>query len=200
MPSYVTPKTPPHTCFTRAWRTKPTPAIQGVTTLAAGDVMVATGNGAPGNITTLPTVDADFTKRLKVNMSAAEMNGDNVTVLFSDAAGAEWLDLKVNLQTTASQIDDLATAAAVASIGSGTGAALNFAAGTDNTGGAIKSVTFVGSQALTYAAPRRRMARGTVSRTAAAPPTLTLSTSLTLAPAAMRPKSSGRATSPTPIL
>jgi len=42
--------------------------------------------------------------------------------------------------------------ASVDSIGSGTGAALNFAATGDNTGGALKGVSFVGSQALTYAA------------------------------------------------
>ena len=41
---------------------------------------------------------------------------------------------------------------AIGTIGSGTGAALNFPAETDNTGGALKSVTFVGSQTLTYAA------------------------------------------------
>jgi len=85
-------------------------------TLAAGDVKVATGDGAPANLATLPVVDADFTKRVKVSLSAGEMNGDNVTVIFSDAAGAEWYDLTVNLQTTASQIDDLATSVALATV------------------------------------------------------------------------------------
>jgi len=79
-------------------------------TLAAGDVKVATDDGAPGNLTTLPVVDADFTKRVKVSLSAGEMNGGNVTVIFSDAAGAEWCDLIVNIQTSATQIDGLATA------------------------------------------------------------------------------------------
>ena len=114
-------------------------------------MIVATDDGVPGNITTLPVFDADFTKRVKVSLSATEMTGENVTVIFSDAAVAEWYDLTVNLQTTASQVDDLATAASVASLGSGTGAALNFAAAADNTGGALKGVTFVGSQTLTYA-------------------------------------------------
>jgi hypothetical protein len=36
------------------------------------------------------------------------MNGDNVQVLFSDAAGAEWADALFNIQTTARQVDDLA--------------------------------------------------------------------------------------------
>src|SRR3990167_3490792 len=67
-------------------------------TLAAGDVKVATDDGAPANIGTLPVVDADFTKRIKVTLSASEMNGDNVTVIFSDAAGAEWDDMTINVQ------------------------------------------------------------------------------------------------------
>jgi len=77
-------------------------------TLAAGDVKVATDDAAPSNLATLPVVDADFTKRVKVSMSAAEMNGDNVTIIFNDAAGAEWCDLTVNIQTVARQILDLA--------------------------------------------------------------------------------------------
>lgn len=77
-------------------------------TLAAGDVKVATDDGAPGNLATLPVVDADFTKRVKVSLSAGEMNGDNITVIFSDVAGAEWCDLIVNIQTVANQIDDVA--------------------------------------------------------------------------------------------
>lgn len=67
-------------------------------TLAAGDVQVAKDDGAPVNITTLPVVDADFTKRIKVALSASEMDADNVSILFSDAAGAEWCDSFYNLQ------------------------------------------------------------------------------------------------------
>ncbi len=77
-------------------------------TLAAGDVKVATDDAAPGNLATLPVVDADFTKRVKVSLSAGEMNGDNVTVIFNDAAGAEWCDLTVNIQTVTRQLTDLA--------------------------------------------------------------------------------------------
>jgi len=81
--------------------------LQANPTLAAGDVKVAVDDTAPGNLTTLPAVDADFTKRVKVSLSAAEMNGDNITVIFSDAAGDEWCDLIVNIQTASAGIDDL---------------------------------------------------------------------------------------------
>ena len=56
------------------------------------------------------------------------------------------------LNPTGGTFAEFATLSAqVAGIGSGTGAALNFAADDDNTDGAIKSVTFVGSQTSTYA-------------------------------------------------
>jgi len=76
-------------------------------TLAAGDVKVAVDDAAPANVTDLPTVDADFTKRVKVTLTASEMNGDNITVIFSDVAGDEWCDQVVNIQTTAAQIDEI---------------------------------------------------------------------------------------------
>lgn len=109
MPSYVTPKK--NTAFVTyvSLEDQANPGLfKASPTLAAGDVLVATDDGAPGNAATLPTVDADFTKRVKVSLSAGEMNGDNVTVIFSDAAGAEWYDLTLNIQTSAQQVDDLA--------------------------------------------------------------------------------------------
>ena len=75
-------------------------------TLAAGDVQVSIDGAALGNLATLPDVDPNSSKLVKVDLSAAEMNGDNIQVIFSDAAGAEWCDLIVNIQTTALHIDD----------------------------------------------------------------------------------------------
>ena len=91
-----------------------TPSIlQANPTLAAGDVKVAIDDGAPANLATLPAVDADFTKRVKVSLSAAEMNGDNITIIFSDAAGDEWCDTIVNIQTSVRQVDDIPTSAEI---------------------------------------------------------------------------------------
>ena len=116
MPSYVTPKRATAYVFYVSLEDKANPGyFKASPTLAAGDVIVATDDGVPGNITTLPVFDADFTKRVKVSLSATEMTGDNVTVIFSDAAVAEWFDLTVNLQTTARQIDDLASTVDLAS-------------------------------------------------------------------------------------
>lgn len=78
-------------------------------TLAAGDVKVAIDDAAPANLGTLPAVDADFTKRVKVTLSQAETNGDNLTIIFSDAAGDEWCDLTINIQTSAQTLDTIDT-------------------------------------------------------------------------------------------
>jgi hypothetical protein len=85
-----------------------TKVMQSNPTLAAGDVKVSTDGGALANLATLPVVTPASSKAVKVDLSASEMNGDNVVIIFSDAAGAEWCDLAIDLQTVTRQIDDLA--------------------------------------------------------------------------------------------
>jgi len=85
-----------------------TKILQVSPTLAADDVKVAIDDGAPNNLATLPVVDADFTKRVKVALSAGEMNGDRISIIFADAAGAEWCDLIIDIATSVRQVDDLA--------------------------------------------------------------------------------------------
>lgn len=110
MPSYVTPeKNSAYVFYVSLVSQSNTKIFQTNPTLATGDFKVAIDDGAPANLGTIPTVDADFTKRIKVSLSAAEMNGDNITVIFSDASGNEWADLTINIQTTNRQIDDLST-------------------------------------------------------------------------------------------
>lgn len=109
--SYVTPKKNTEFIFYVSLISQAnTKIMQANPTLAAGDFQVSTDDGAPSNLDTIPVVDADFTKRVKVTLSADEMNGDNITLIASDAAGDEWCDLTVNIQTTATQIDGLAPA------------------------------------------------------------------------------------------
>ncbi len=109
MPSYVTPKKNTEYIFYLSLVSQTnTKVMQSNPTIAAGDFKVATNDEAPANLTTLPVVDADFLKRVKVTLSAAEMNGDNITLICSDAAGNEWCDLTINFQTTATQIDEIA--------------------------------------------------------------------------------------------
>lgn len=78
-------------------------------TLAAGDAKVSIDGGALNNLGTLPAVTPAASVMVKVTLSAAEMNGDNITFVMSDASGAEWCDLVVNLQTATNQFDGLST-------------------------------------------------------------------------------------------
>lgn len=77
-------------------------------TIAAGDFKVSIDGGATANPSTLPAVTPAGGKAVKVTLSASEMTGDNIAFYGSDAAGAEWMDFFLNIQTSARQIDDLA--------------------------------------------------------------------------------------------
>src|SRR5690242_9076834 len=76
--------------------------------IAAGDFKVSIDGGALANLATLPTVTPAAGKMVKFSLSASEMTGDNITVVCSDAAGAEWCDQVFNIQTSARGIADLA--------------------------------------------------------------------------------------------
>jgi hypothetical protein len=125
MPSYVTPKINTEFIFYLGLPSVGTAnSFQTNPTLATGDVKVSTDGGTLANITTLPTVTPTGGKMVKVTLSASEMNGDNVTVVFSDAAGDEWKEVIVNIQTSAQQIDDLATQTSVDTVDSNVDAIL----------------------------------------------------------------------------
>jgi len=83
--------------------------FQSSATLASGDAKVSKDGGSLANLATLPAVTPGSSKLIKVTLSAAEMDADNVAVVFSDQSGNEWKDLILNIPTTARQIDDLAT-------------------------------------------------------------------------------------------
>ncbi len=82
-------------------------------TLATGDVKVSIDGDALANITTLPVVTPAGSRVVKVTLSVAEMTGDNISVVFVDAAGDEWCALMLAIQTAAKQVDDLAAPPAV---------------------------------------------------------------------------------------
>lgn len=82
--------------------------LQSSATLAAGDVKVSTDGGALANLGTLPVVTPAASKAILVTLSAAEMNGDDIVVIFNDAAGAEWKDVLIHIKTVTRQMVDLA--------------------------------------------------------------------------------------------
>lgn len=91
-------------------------AFQANPTLASGDFKVSKDGGSLTNLVTLPTVTPSGGKIVQIALSSTEMDADNVTVVCSDASGGEWKDLIINIQTTARQIDDLATTTATDTI------------------------------------------------------------------------------------
>lgn len=84
------------------------PDLKANPTLAAGDVQVSTDGGSFGNLATLPVVTPASGVGVKVDLSAGEMNGDNTTVKFIDAAGAEWDDLFIEIRPATRKAEDLA--------------------------------------------------------------------------------------------
>lgn len=86
-----------------------TKLLQNNPTLAAGDVLVSTDGGATSNLDTLPAVTPASSDMVKVTVSTSEMNGDNIIIVFSDAAGSEWCDLLINIQTSAQSLDTMDT-------------------------------------------------------------------------------------------
>lgn len=77
-------------------------------TIAAGDFKVSIDGGAFADLGTLPAATPASGRSIKITLSQAEVNGDNIVVQCVDAAGAEWCDLLINIQTAARQIDNLA--------------------------------------------------------------------------------------------
>jgi hypothetical protein len=109
MATYVPAKRATELIFYMGLVSQSTGQFQANPTLAAGDVKISKDGGALANLTTLPAVTPAGGKMVKVTVSSTEMTADNVTLVFSDAAGAEWDDVIINIQTAAQQIDDLAT-------------------------------------------------------------------------------------------
>lgn len=77
-------------------------------TLASGDFQVSIDGGAFANLGTLPTVTPAAGTSVKVTMASGEMNGDNIVIACIDAAGAQWCDQFINIQTATRGLDDLA--------------------------------------------------------------------------------------------
>lgn len=108
MVSYVTPKKNTAFIFYISLEATAGGSFVAAPTIASGDFKVSIDGGATANLTTLPTNTPASSGMVKISLSSTEMNGDNITVICADAAGAEWLPVTINIQTSARQIDDLA--------------------------------------------------------------------------------------------
>jgi hypothetical protein len=95
------------TLYTSVVSVADTTIMQANPTIAAGDFQVSIDGGALNNPATLPVVLPAASKQIEIALSAAEMNGDVITIIGSDQAGAEWCDVFIQIFTDTAQISDL---------------------------------------------------------------------------------------------
>lgn len=82
--------------------------FQSSPTIAAGDAKVSIDGGSFSNLTNLPTVTPPAGKTVQFSLTASEMNGDNISVVFSDQTSpAEWCDVLIQIRTYTRTFDDL---------------------------------------------------------------------------------------------
>ncbi len=76
-------------------------------TIAAGDFTVSKDQGPYANLTTLPDAEPDGSSSVRIQLSADEMDADEVRVLCHDAAGAEWCDQLITIHTDSATIGEI---------------------------------------------------------------------------------------------
>ena len=104
--------------------------------------------------TVVPPSVAQFNARTLTAANYFDFTADTVLANMTEMSGnAAPVNNLVAMYDGTGYVDETAPASRsqVDAIASSTGGALNFEAGSDNTGGAIKGITFVGSQTGTYA-------------------------------------------------
>ena len=77
-------------------------------TIAAGDFQRSINGGAFANLDNLPTVTPSGGKRVQIVLSASETtsaaDGGNIYIVASDASGAEWYSLAVEVRVRAADL------------------------------------------------------------------------------------------------
>lgn len=70
-------------------------------TIASGDFQISKDGGAFANIATIPDVEPNSSKGVRIQLSSTEMNCDNVMIVWSDQTDpAEWADGWISIPTT----------------------------------------------------------------------------------------------------
>lgn len=67
-------------------------------TLESGDATVSKDGASEANLDSTPAVTPAGGVRVKVTVSAVEMEADDVSIVFRDAAGSEWFDYEHEIQ------------------------------------------------------------------------------------------------------
>jgi len=96
-----------YTFYTALTDQSDTKLLKANPTLASGDCVISKDGGAFANLATLPDAEPDASASIRVQLSADEMDADNIVVKFSDAAGDEWCDQLINIQTDSATIGEI---------------------------------------------------------------------------------------------
>jgi hypothetical protein len=75
-------------------------------TIASGDFKYSLDGGAWTNLATLPDVYPASGTQVRLQLAQAELNGDQLDIRWSDAAGAEWCDGSLMILTATLQTGD----------------------------------------------------------------------------------------------
>ena len=86
-------------------------------TLAVGDFKVDIDGAGFTNLATTPTVEPAGGRRVKIPLSAAEMNGDVIMVQGVDAAGGEWNEVLICITPDTKRVSDVDTTLGAAGAG-----------------------------------------------------------------------------------
>lgn len=76
-------------------------------TIAAGDFQVSIDGAAFANLATLPVVTPAGSRLVQIDLSAAEMTGQFISLLGVDVAGAQWRDIFVGFDLPEAGSDDI---------------------------------------------------------------------------------------------
>lgn len=122
------------------------PSLLANAPIANGDFKVSTDFGNFANLSTQPSVLPSAGYQIKIDLSSAEMNGDNVSVVGHDP-GAIWDDIFININPTIRTVDDLAVAGDAMALTSGERTSVadvlldrNMATGTDSGSSTVRTV------------------------------------------------------------
>lgn len=76
--------------------------IKSSPTIAAGDFTISKDFGAFANLATLPDIEPDATRGVRVQLSATEMDADGVLIIWRDqTVPPEWAEGWIYIPTTA---------------------------------------------------------------------------------------------------
>lgn len=86
------------------WSQADPTALKSAPTIASGDFKISVDGAAPTNCTNTPAASGTV---VTVALTASEMNGDRIHVVWQDVAGAEWISGWIMLYTNGQTNDDI---------------------------------------------------------------------------------------------